>query len=886
MDQIILFALLGLGTGALIAGIGLGVVLTYRGSGVINVATGAMAMAAGYAFYSLKTVTTRRSRCSARSPSRSRWAPRSSCSCFRPLRTSSPLARLVSSLGVLLTLQAGATLIYGTGSLPAPSVLPRGTVEVTGVAIPADRFWLTGIVIVITILLTVAYRYTRFGLATRAGSENEVSAILAGLPAGELSLANTVLSAVIAGGMGVLAASLAQLDATTLPLQVVPALGAVLFARFTSFAITCVVGLSIGVLQSLLYYASTQSWFPTDKGAALPGISALLTFIIIVIALYVRGSSLPTRGELIEQRLPAVPRPERLASSAVLCAVVGAVALIVLPYDYRNALIISLAAMTICLSYVVITGFIGQVSLMQVALAGTSGFVVSHLFKDAGIGFPLAAIAGTAAATVLGFVAGASALRVRGVSLAVVTLAAAVAIEQFGFANSTWGAGATGSPVPELKLARHRPRDAGLVPRPRRRPAEPDPRLRRARDRHRARPARGPRAPQRPGPADARGALQRARRRGGGHQRAQHEVRRLRDLLGHRRRRRHPLRLLAGLGQRGALRDPHRAGLRRLRLRRRHHDGLRRGHRRAHRDLRRHPAHLRGRARDLGDLDAARRGRHADPQPRPVPRRDRRVALPEEAARAGPCAGGRGAGRTSVPGGRDMTTVLSARGVSVSFGGVRALVDVDLDVPEGKLVGLIGPNGAGKTTFIDAITGFVRSRGTVELAGRDLSRLPPHERARSGLARTWQAGELFDDLTVGEHVTVVGQRETDETLAIVGLESAVDKLPSQLSQGERKLVGVARAMAAAPSVICLDEPAAGLDTTESERLGRQLRQVVDGGTAMLLVDHDMGLVLSVCDLITVLEFGEVIATGTPEEVRRDRRVVEAYLGTAGAERVL
>ena len=211
--------------------------------------------------------------------------------------------------------------------------------------------------IVVTILLTVAYRYTRFGLATRAGSESEVSAILAGLPAGELSLANTVLSAVIAGGMGVLAASLAQLDATTLPLQVVPALGAVLFARFTSFAITCAVGLSIGVLQSLLYYASTQSWFPTDKGAALPGISALLTFIIIVIALYVRGSSLPTRGELIEQRLPAAPRPERLGVSAVACAAVGGRgALIVLPYDYRNALIISLAAMTICLSYVVITG--------------------------------------------------------------------------------------------------------------------------------------------------------------------------------------------------------------------------------------------------------------------------------------------------------------------------------------------------------------------------------------------------------------------------------------------------------------------------------------------------------------------------------------------------
>ena len=452
MDQIILFALLGLGTGALIAGIGLGVVLTYRGSGVINVATGAMAMAAGYAFYSLKTVVDTPVALVGTLAFTIVLGAAVELLCFRPLRTASPLARLVSSLGVLLTLQAAATLIYGTGSLPAPSVLPRDTVEVTGVAIPADRFWLTGIVIVITILLAVAYRYTRFGLATRAGSENEVSAILAGLPAGELSLANTVLSAVIAGGMGVLAASLAQLDATTLPLQVVPALGAVLFARFTSFGITTLVGLAIGVVQSLLYYASTQSWFPTDKGAALPGISSLLTFIIIVIALYVRGSSLPTRGELIEQRLPAVPRPERLGPSAALAAVIGVLALIVLPYDYRNALIISLAAMTICLSYVVITGFIGQVSLMQIALAGSSGFVVSHLFKDFDVGFPLAAIAGVLAATVLGFVAGASALRVRGVSLAVVTLAAAVAIEQFGFANSTWGAGATGSPVPELEF--------------------------------------------------------------------------------------------------------------------------------------------------------------------------------------------------------------------------------------------------------------------------------------------------------------------------------------------------------------------------------------------------------------------------------------------------
>src|SRR3954471_19559130 len=168
MDQIVLFALLGLGTGALIAGIGLGVVLTYRGSGVINVATGAMAMAAGYAFYSLKTVVDTPVALVGTLAFTIVLGTAIELLCFRPLRTASPLARLVSSLGVLLTLQAAATLIYGTGSLPAPSVLPHGIVRVAGVAIPADRFWLAGIVVVAAAALTAAYRFTRFGPATRA----------------------------------------------------------------------------------------------------------------------------------------------------------------------------------------------------------------------------------------------------------------------------------------------------------------------------------------------------------------------------------------------------------------------------------------------------------------------------------------------------------------------------------------------------------------------------------------------------------------------------------------------------------------------------------------------------------------------------------------------
>jgi branched-chain amino acid transport system ATP-binding protein len=249
-----------------------------------------------------------------------------------------------------------------------------------------------------------------------------------------------------------------------------------------------------------------------------------------------------------------------------------------------------------------------------------------------------------------------------------------------------------------------------------------------------------------------------------------------------------------------------------------------------------------------------------------------------------------------------VTAVLEATGISVSFGGVHAVVDVDLEVPEGRLVGLIGPNGAGKTTFIDAISGFVRSRGRVELDGSDLTRLPPHARARRGLARTWQSIELFDDLSVRENLLVASHRpsvwgtiretvslpdagsaEIGSALELLGLEEIADEMPSELSQGRRKLVGIARALVTKPRLVCLDEPAAGLDTNESEELGRRLRKLADDGQSMLLVDHDMGLVLGICDEVVVLEFGEVIARGVADVVRRDPKVITAYLGSAASE---
>ena len=460
IQQIWLFALLGLGVGALIAGIALAVVLFYRGSGVINLATGGIAMFAGYTYWALRTGL---------------FGPNIATApalvitlvviivlgvlmellVFRPLQAASPLAKLAASLGILLTLQASMLVAFGDTIKPQPPVLPQNhQVELFGATVGLDRLLMGAIVIAAAAVLAALYRWTRFGLATRAASEDEVSAMLAGLSPNSLSMINTVLACLVAGGLGVLAASITALYWQTLPLYIVPALAAALFARFTSFGIACGVGLLLGMAQSvILYYIAPQSWFPTDSaGVTLPGVWDLFVFLVIVIAMFWRGASLPGRGELIEKRLPFVPQSDHVLRNALLASAVCAAALVLLPWDFRQALMVSLLASLICLSYVVITGYVGQISVVQVALAGVAGYTVSHLATNYGIGFPFAPIIAVTVATVLGLLVAVSALRVRGVSLAVVTLAAAVAIERFGFANATWGGGSGSAPVDEPKI--------------------------------------------------------------------------------------------------------------------------------------------------------------------------------------------------------------------------------------------------------------------------------------------------------------------------------------------------------------------------------------------------------------------------------------------------
>ncbi|CAN5343020.1 N/A [soil metagenome] len=246
-----------------------------------------------------------------------------------------------------------------------------------------------------------------------------------------------------------------------------------------------------------------------------------------------------------------------------------------------------------------------------------------------------------------------------------------------------------------------------------------------------------------------------------------------------------------------------------------------------------------------------------------------------------------------------MTRLLEVTDLRVAYGAVVAVNDVTLTVETGEVIGLIGPNGAGKSSFIDALTGAIRNRGgVVTFEGQSLDRLAPHTVARRGLVRTFQSVELFDDLTVRENLLVAAEQPTllsslrdlivpsrahgVEAAAwassICDLDDVLDRYPLELSNGQRKLAGVARALAKRPRLILMDEPAAGLDTDESVAFGKRLRSLPENGVSVLLIDHDMELVLGVCDRIFVLDFGSVIASGTPDEIRHNKRVIEAYLG--------
>ncbi|MFI9833152.1 ABC transporter ATP-binding protein [Streptomyces sp. NPDC051913] len=234
--------------------------------------------------------------------------------------------------------------------------------------------------------------------------------------------------------------------------------------------------------------------------------------------------------------------------------------------------------------------------------------------------------------------------------------------------------------------------------------------------------------------------------------------------------------------------------------------------------------------------------------------------------------------------------LLEVSEVTVAFGGNRALDGVGLHADRGRITGLIGPNGAGKSTLFDVVSGLRRpATGKVVLDGRDVTRFGPARRSRHGLARTFQRLELFGRLSVRDNLLVAAELGperkraplvADELLARLGLTGVADTGADTLPTGVARLVEVGRALAVHPSLLLLDEPAAGQDGEETERFAALLRSLADDGTAVVLVEHDMGLVMSVCDEVYVLDLGKVIAVGPPEVIRSDETVLAAYLGDA------
>jgi sulfate-transporting ATPase len=882
MTEVLRFVLLGLGAGALYVLSVTGLVLIYRGSGVVNFAHGAMGMVGAYTFWELDQ--------------KAGWpflpaavagilvsaalGALTHLLVMRPLRHSSVLLKVIATLAIMAILQAAAALRYPMEVVVVPPFLPTRPWSVFGATVGADRIVILVLVIALTAALWAIYKFTIFGLASTATSENPRAAATLGLSPDRVAVANWAIGAGLSGMAGVFSS---RSSVTGLTLLVIPVLAAAVAGRFSSLPLTLAAGLGIGVLQSL-----ATRWVP---GAGVPG---AVPFLVVAILLISRGTPVPGKGEQ-GIRLPSVGsgriRPLTLAAPiAVLLALVW----FVMTPVWLDAVTVQFAVSIVVLSVVVVTGFAGQLSLAQFALAGVGALGAGLLVEHLGIPFILAALIGALITVPIGFVVGLAGVRTRGVALGIVTLGLAVALEGMVFTNPDYTGGVNGLRVgpqdlfglnisqivhPEryttlvlvvlvlLSLAIANVR-RGRVGR----------RMIAVRANERAASALGIAVTRVKLYAFMLGAA--IAGLGGVFVVFRNPTLNYNDFSVLRSITMLQEGVVGSVGSAlGAGLEPGAVGAQVLHL--------------AGQDVERY-IFLIGGFLLLAVILQYPNGlaaMHSDVAEKLRVKWRRKPKAPALTVPA------------TVTSHRVEPQRLDVEDLTARFGGVKPLSGLTMHVDPGEIVGLIGPNGAGKSTAVDGITGFIPGAlsGRVLLGGEQIDGWSRDRRARRGLGRSFQSLELFDDMTVLENLQAASEpqdavahltdlvapgrpRVSSACLAAIqefGLEEYLDKRPTELPYGRRRLVAIARAVAAEPSVLLLDEPAAGLDEVESRELGELIHRLArDWGMAVLLIEHDVSMVMRLCDRIYALEFGECIASGTPTAIRANDTVVASYLGTA------
>ncbi len=470
MTDYAFYLLLGTGAGAIIAALGLGLVITFQGSGVVNFGYGAMTMWVVYVYADLREgayvfpIPGLPARYNFGDDVGFVWALLLSLLTaalmgllvylliFRPLAKAPALANIVASVGLIVMFTALIDIRFeDKQNIRVGGILPREPVTfVEGVTVPRDGLWLSLIVIVVAAALWGYSRFTKLGLVVRAAAENEKGAVLLGYSPSFLAGFSFVLASVVGGFIAILAAPMIQLTSTVFTFgYLIPALGAALIGSFRYIVPTVVTGFAIGMVQSTFTKLQVDwSWFP--EYGAREG----LPFLIIIVAMVFFGERLPERGSVDDLKLPAVPPAKVTLLSAAVPVTLAVIGLVFFGPLWRGAIMTSVIAAVIALSFVVVTGFAGQTSLAQMAFAGIAGFGLSKMATDWGIPFPLAPVLAALVAAVVGLILGLPALRLRGTNLAIVTLAGGVAISEFIFKNPNFVGDITtgGAQIPDPEL--------------------------------------------------------------------------------------------------------------------------------------------------------------------------------------------------------------------------------------------------------------------------------------------------------------------------------------------------------------------------------------------------------------------------------------------------